>query len=264
MPSDAVYQSSRGVSPATAAVTWLGHATALLELDGARLLTDPVIRDRIGPLIRVGPAIAKQTLGRVDMVLISHLHADHTDPRSLRDLGSAVPILAPAGARGWLRRHGLRAVREVEPGAKIRAGGLQIRSTPAVHDVRRRPLGPRAQPIGYVVEGSRSIYFAGDTDLFEGMTQMRGSIDAALLPVSGWGHRVGRGHLDPERAARAAAMIAPAVAIPIHWGTFALAAPARRPVDPERPAREFAALTARGSPGIDVRLLAPGEQTELR
>jgi L-ascorbate metabolism protein UlaG (beta-lactamase superfamily) len=236
----------------------------LLELDGARLLTDPVIRNRIGPLIRIGPAIAKQTLGRVDMVLISHLHADHTDPRSLRDLGSAVPILAPAGAKGWLRRHGLRAVREVEPGAKIRAGGLHIRSTPAVHDVRRRPLGPRAQPIGYVVEGSRSIYFAGDTDLFEGMTQMRGSVDVALLPVSGWGRRVGRGHLDPVRAARAAAMIAPAVAIPIHWGTFALVPPARRPVDPERPAREFAALTARGSPGVDVRLLAPGEQTELR
>lgn len=208
---------------ASAAITWLGHATALLELDGMQLLTDPVIRDRIGPLVRVGPAVARETLERVDIVMLSHLHADHADPRSLRDLGSSIPILAPAGAGGWLRRHGLHAVRELAPGEEVRAGRLRIRATPASHDGRRFPLGPRVQSVGYVVESSCTTYFAGDTDLFDAMTRMRGSVEVALLPVWGWGRRVGPGHLDPERAARAAAMIAPAVAIPVHWGTFALA-----------------------------------------
>ena len=85
----------------------------------------------------------------------------------------------------------------------------------------------------------------------------------ALLPVWGWGASVGAGHLDPSSAAEAAALIAPSVAIPIHWGTFALARPARRAADPERPAREFAELTKRYAPAVDVRVLAPGERTTL-
>jgi L-ascorbate metabolism protein UlaG (beta-lactamase superfamily) len=120
-------------------------------------------------------------------------------------------------------------------------------------------LGPAAGPVGYVVRGSRSAYFAGDTDLHHTMAHLRGSIDVALLPVWGWGRSVGPGHLDPGSAARAAALIAPAVAIPIHWGTFALPLIARG--DLERPAREFAALTNRHAPNVDVRVLAPGERT---
>jgi L-ascorbate metabolism protein UlaG (beta-lactamase superfamily) len=107
------------------------------------------------------------------------------------------------------------------------------------------------------------VYFAGDTDLFAGMAELRGAVDVALLPVWGWGASVGAGHLDPKSAAEAAALIAPAVAIPIHWGTFALARPARRAPDPRRPAREFAELTKRYAPSVDVRVLAPGERMTL-
>src|SRR5205823_3537156 len=133
-----------------------------------------------------------------------------------------------------------------------------IAATRARHDSRRRPLGPRAEPVGYLVLGSRSVYFAGDTDLFDEMEALRGSVDVALLPVWGWGPRLGPGHLDPERAARAAAIIAPKLAIPIHWGTFAPVWPGGRTEDPERPAREFARLTSRYAPSVEVRLLAPG------
>jgi L-ascorbate metabolism protein UlaG (beta-lactamase superfamily) len=243
------------------AITWLGHATVLIEIDGVRTITDPVLRDRVGPLVRIAPDV--EFLGSVDCVLLSHLHADHTDLPTLRALGRSGPVLAPAPAREWLAAKGLRDVRELSPGGEIGVAGLRIAATAAVHDSRRRPFGPAAPPVGYVIRGSSAVYFAGDTDLFAGMAELRGAIDVALLPVWGWGASVGAGHLDPQSAAEAAALIAPAVAIPIHWGTFALPRPARRTVDPARPAREFAELTKRYAPGVEVRVLVPGERTTL-
>jgi L-ascorbate metabolism protein UlaG (beta-lactamase superfamily) len=242
-------------------ITWLGHATVLVEIDGVRTLTDPVLRDRIGPLVRIVPHV--DLVGSVDCVLLSHLHADHTDLPTLRALDRSGPVLAPHPAREWLTRNGLRDVRELHPGSELGVGGLRISATAAVHDPRRRPFGPAAEPVGYVIRGSSAVYFAGDTDLFAGMAELRGAVDVALLPVWGWGSSVGAGHLDPKSAAEAAALIAPAIAIPIHWGTFALARPARRAPNPERPAREFAELTKRYAPAIDVRVLAPGERTTL-
>jgi L-ascorbate metabolism protein UlaG (beta-lactamase superfamily) len=244
---------------ARASITWVGHATILIEVDGVRLLTDPVLRNRIGPLVRIVPSADKESLARVDCVLLSHLHADHTDVRSLREIGSSVPVLAPHPAAGWLARGGLRAVRDLRPGDEVAIGAVRVIATAAIHDRRRRPFGPMADPIGYLVRGSSSFYFAGDTDLFPEMVELSGLVDVALLPVWGWGESLGPGHLDPERAA----LIAPNVAVPIHWGTFALGWPARRPVDPERPAREFAALVKTRAPAVDVRVLAPGERTEL-
>ncbi len=246
-----------------AAITWPGHATALIEIDGVRLLTDPVLRDRVGPLVWVARDVPTEALRRLDCVLLSHLHSDHTHLSSLRDVARSTPILAPHGAAGWLQRHGLPDVTELAPGEQLSVGRLQVRAIPAVHDARRRPLGPRAQPIGYVVSGSSSVYFAGDTDLFAAMSDLRGSVDVALLPIWGWGPRLGPGHLDPERAARAAAMIAPAIAIPIHWGTLAPGWRLRRPPDVQRPAREFAAYANRYAPGVQVRVLAPGQRSEL-
>jgi len=244
-------------------ITWLGHATVLIEADGARLLTDPVLRDRIGPLVRIAPSVARGTLGRVDGVLLSHLHADHVDLRSLREIARDIPVLAPHPAATWLARQGLRDVRDVKPGSELRIGGALVKATHADHDGSRRPLGPVAQPVGYVIGGSRAVYFAGDTDLFDGMAGLSGSIAAALLPVWGWGPTLGPGHLDPERAAAATALIAPEVAIPIHWGTFALGWPAKRPPDPERPAREFERMVRRQTPAVAVRVLAPGQRTTI-
>lgn len=247
-------------------ITWLGHATVLLELDGTRLLTDPVLRDRIGHLIRIAARQGLDLPGGVDAVLLSHLHADHTDLPTLRRIARRTPTIAPYPAGEWLARHGLETVRELRAGAELRVGRVRVRATPAIHPAHRWPFGPAADPVGYLLRGSRSAYFAGDTDLFPAMGELRGSVDAALLPVWGWGPRLGPGHLDPERAARAVALIEPAVAIPIHWGTFSVQRPGRlgrRAADPASPAWEFAALTGRYAPGVDVRVLAPGERTEL-
>ena len=260
LPDD-IISGSQG-SPVTA-VTWLGHATALIEIGGVKLLTDPTLRGHIGPLVRIAPPVQADAIGRVDCVLLSHLHADHTHLSSLRAVGRHTPIVAPRRAGAWLARHGLTSVSELAPGDETTVSGVRVAATPAAHDRRRHPLGPGAEPVGYLIGGPRAVYFAGDTDLFGGMADLRGSVHVALLPVAGWGPKLGPGHLDPERAARAAASITPSVAIPIHWGTFAPGWHLRRPADPRRPAREFDRLARRYAPSVQVRILVPGQRTEL-
>jgi L-ascorbate metabolism protein UlaG (beta-lactamase superfamily) len=240
----------------------LGHATALIEVDGLRLLTDPVVRERVGPLVRVADPVAPSAFEGIDAVLLSHLHADHVDVASLRRVGTPL-IIAPRGAGGWLGKHVDGEVREIGVGEEQRVGRALIVATPAVHGSRRWPLvGPRADPVGYLVHGaSGSAYFAGDTDLFPEMADLGGSIDVALLPVAGWGPNLGPGHLDPARAAQAAERIRPRVAVPIHWGTLAPHWPVRGHPEPGAPPLEFAEYVARDTPAVDVRVLQPGERT---
>ncbi len=245
------------------AMTWLGHATVLLDIDGTRLLTDPVLGDRIGPLVRVAPSVRFGSLDALDGVLLSHLHADHADVSSLRRIARSLPVLAPRGAGRWLTSLGLREVHELAPGDEVRLGSLRTRAMPAEHGHGRRPLGPKADPIGHVVLGSRRVYFAGDTDLFPAMVELKGSVDLALLPIWGWGRSLGPGHLDPMRAAEAAALIAPTCVVPIHWGTFALPKPLRPANDLWLPARQFAASVRQRAPGVEVRILAPSETVEF-
>jgi L-ascorbate metabolism protein UlaG (beta-lactamase superfamily) len=235
----------------------------LIELDGVRLLTDPVVRNRLGPLVRVAPPVAPPLLEGIDAVLLSHLHADHAHVPSLRRLRSPL-VIAPRGAGAWLRKRMSGEVREMSEGSSEVIESIRLTATPATHDARRWLLGVRAEPIGFVVRGSGgSAYFAGDTDLFPGMADLAGSIDVALLPVAGWGATLGPGHLDAARAAEAAAMIAPRVAVPIHWGTLSPRRPMRRHPDPSRPPNEFALLAAERAPGVEVRVLAPGDRTAV-
>ena len=157
------------------AVTWGGHATALIELDGMRLLTDPLLEDRVGPLQRVATPVDRELSGRIDAVLLSHLHADHADLRSLRRLGAATVVFAPRGAGAWLARHGVSNVEELSPGEQATLGDLRITATPAQHARRRWPLGVEAEPLGFIAAGSQALYFAGDTDLFAGMSELLGA-----------------------------------------------------------------------------------------
>ena len=244
-------------------VTWGGHSTVLVELAGARLLTDPVLRSRVAHLRRHGEPPRLDLAERLDAVLVSHLHYDHLDLPSLRGIPGDVAAFAPHGAGALLRRAGFAAVSELRPGESAEVAGVTVTAVPAAHDPRRRPLGPRAEPVGFVLEAGARVYFAGDTDLFEGMSEI-GPVDLALLPVAGWGPELGSGgHLDPESAARAAALIRPRVAVPIHWGTFY---PRGRRLGDwfTEPARRFAAHAAELAPGVEVRVLAPGESLPLQ
>ncbi len=238
----------------TQRLTWLGHSTVLIDLDGVRLLTDPVLRRRVAHLRRER-AVPASALRGVDTVLVSHLHYDHLDLPSLASLGLELPIVVPRGGGALLRRRGFGAVSEVEPGDALTVGALRVQVVPAEHEGRRRPLGPAGPAVGYVAAG---VYFAGDTDLFSGMEQIESEV--ALLPVAGWGPRVGPGHLDPQRAAEALALLRPRLAVPIHWGTYRVVG---RIGTGEEAARAFAAAAARIAPGVEVRVLPVGGSLEL-
>jgi L-ascorbate metabolism protein UlaG (beta-lactamase superfamily) len=247
------------------ALDFIGHSSVVVGLDGVRLLTDPVTRARVGPLRRVEPVPSRDRLRDIDAVLISHLHWDHLDVPSLRDLGHDVAIIVPAGAGAWLRGVGFRDVRELAVAGETTVGGVVVRGVPAVHSGYRPPLGPTAPPLGFVVRGSRTVYFAGDTDLFDGMGQIASPgepIDMALLPVWGWGPMLGRGlHLDPLRAAQALRLIRPRAAVPIHWGTYWPHALGR--VFPERlvePPAAFVEYAAELAPDVKAIPTAVGER----
>lgn len=243
-------------------IEYVGHATVLVAMDGVRLLTDPLLRNRVAHLHRAVRVDAGALRG-IDAVLISHLHYDHLDLPSLQRLGRDVPLVVPRGAGSLLRRKGRFAnVVEVSPADELRVGALTLTATEADHDGSRLPFGARAQPVGYRIVGGRSVYFAGDTAVFDRMADL-GPVDVALLPIWGWGPALGPGHMDPAGAARAASLLAARVVVPIHWGTyFPLHHGLMRPPRwLETPPEEFRARMAEIAPDIEVRVLAPGAAT---
>ena len=194
-----------------ARATWIGHGTVLVELDGVRLLTDPLVRDRVAHLRRRVPPPPADALRDIGAVLLTHLHRDHLDLPSLRQVGRRVPLVVPRGGGRLLLRRGFDAVREIAPGEEIAFGALTVRATEARHHGGRGVVGARGPALGYVIAGSRRIYHAGDTDLFDGMRAIGTTgLDLALVPIWGWASRLGPGHLDPLRAAQALAAAATA------------------------------------------------------
>src|SRR5215212_9870846 len=121
-------------------ITWLGHATALLELGGARLLTDPVLRDRVVHLRRHAASPPKGVADGIDAVLLSHLHLDHADVASLRTLRRDVAVLVPQGGGRLLRRLGFTRTSELRTGEAVEVAGAAVTAVPAIHDGRRHPL----------------------------------------------------------------------------------------------------------------------------
>lgn len=247
---------------------YLGHSTVRLELAGTVVLTDPVLTGSVGPLRRVHRTPARADWADADLVLLSHLHGDHLHLPSLRQLRAR--IVVPRGAGTWLRARGVRDVCELAPGERLDHGSLQVTGVEARHSGHRwgprSTRGPQAVAMGHVVEGGGvRVYAAGDTDLFDGMAGLP-TPDVALLPVWGWGPTLGPGHLDPVRAAEAVRRIRPTVAVPVHWGTLALAgllrtARMRRLL--VEPPREFAAAVAATATPTDVLITEPGEPVEL-
>jgi L-ascorbate metabolism protein UlaG (beta-lactamase superfamily) len=253
---------------------FVGHSTVRLELAGRVVLTDPVLTDRVSALTRVTSSSTPADRADVDLVLLSHLHGDHVHLPSLRLLGD-VRVVVPRGAGPWLRSKGIRRVDELAPGEELVDGPLRITGVPAEHSGHRwgprSTRGPQAVAMGHLIEGAGTrVYAAGDTDLFPEMAELAG-VDVALLPVWGWGPTLGPGHLTPARAAEAVELLKPRVAVPVHWGTLALAglvrAPGRLGTRMRRllvePPHEFAAAVAAAGSPTRVVVAPPGSDVPL-
>jgi L-ascorbate metabolism protein UlaG (beta-lactamase superfamily) len=239
---------------------FVGHATVLIDTGGFRILTDPFLRSRLGPLERHGPVPDVEALGDIDLVVISHGHPDHFDQASLATIRGSPVVVVPRGLGRAIEPAAAREVIEMSAGEKIDIDRVTVRAVPARHWIS--PRAPRAHPIGYLIDAGTRIYFAGDTGRTGWMPDLEGAVDVALLPVWTWGPHLGPGHLGPRSAAEVLRDIRPAIAVPIHWGTLyprRLHRVWRSPLD--EPGDRFARQATVIAPDVDVRVLRPGDTT---
>jgi L-ascorbate metabolism protein UlaG (beta-lactamase superfamily) len=237
----------------------------MLELEGIRILTDPVLRPRVFHLRRHTSSRDTFNLRQeINTVLISHTHWDHFNLPTLEGLGKDTRMILPRGEGNRLRKRGFTNVQELSPGESTQIESLKVEATHAEHGHRRFGLVREIECLGYLLKGSLTVYFAGDTDLFSEMARIGENLDVALLPVWGWGPTLGPGHLDPYRAAQAVKLLRPRLAIPIHWGTFYPLG-----LNPSRtrflidPPHLFAKFVAELAPEVQVQILPPGEMISV-
>ena len=250
--------------PLSPKLTYIGHATNLIEMDGVRILTDPVLRQRVMHLRHRQVPLIAADYEHLDAVLVSHLHFDHLDLPSLRLLGQSTRLIVPHGAGNLLRN--FHAVEEIRAGETTQVGSITIEATYADHDAERHrlPFGPSAESLGFILHGSCTIYFAGDTDIFPEMADLSDALNVALLPIWGWGPTLGNGHLDPRRAAEALALLQPDLAVPIHWGSLhPLGMGWLNPRFLTTPPYEFVRHAAELAPHVKTEILPPGQTLSI-
>lgn len=263
-------------------ITWIGHASFLVQLDGLNILTDPVLSRRTSPVQWAGPAriaplgLSLAELPKIDVVLISHNHYDHLDEATVRQLAGrdAPAFVVPLGLKAWLARRGIEQVTELDWWQHTEVRGLRVHAVPAQH-FSGRGAGDRNRTLwcGYVYEcGGQRHYFAGDTGYgpdFVEIGRRFAPIDLAMIPIGAYDPRdfMRPVHVDPEEAVRIHGDVGSRQSLAMHWGTFRLTL---EPLD-EPPRRLAAALAAAGIPAAAFRvlqhgetLLDPGEQTAAR
>lgn len=248
-----------------ARITWIGHASFLVQLDGVSILVDPVLEPSLfGGLSRnVPPGLSYEQLPKVDAVLVSHSHYDHLDLPTLKRVGA--PVVAGLGLRKLLRNEGLHCA-TVGWWQTLRFGAVTVTFVPAQH-WSRRWLGDANRTLwgGWVIQGpSATVYHAGDTGYFEGFAEIGSrfpAIDVALLPIGAYDPEwiMEHIHMNPEEALRAFADLGARTMVAMHWGTFKQT---DEPLD-EPPVRLEAERVRRGLPAERVRALAIGETLEV-
>jgi len=243
-------------------VTFLGHSTVLLDMRAATVLTDPVLSRSVAAVVRrVGPDVDLEALQHPDVVVISHAHYDHLDLRTLRLLRPGFTLVVPRGVGRYVTSVGAGRVIELREGETRHTDGLTVTAVHAVHDGRRHKFASPADALGYVLRtDAGGVYHAGDTALFPEMAALADEkLDLALMPVWGWGPRLGPGHVDPEQAAEATSMIKPTWAIPVHWGSLWSKVVRRDHHRRTQPPVEFATAVIDRAPDTRVAILEVGE-----
>lgn len=248
-------------------LTWIGHASFLLTLGGKRILIDPIFSTRLGPAKRLAPpGIAPSALPPIDVVLVTHNHRDHLDPRSLALLGPAPTYVVPLGNAALLRKIGAQKVTELDWWQSVDLGSIEITLVPARHWSMHYPWDRNdALWGGYVISSNDgTAYHSGDTAFFDGFAEIGrrfGGVDWAMLPIGAYEPRwfMEPQHMGPEEAVEAARMLDARRLVAMHWGTFKLT---DEPVG-EPPERARAAFERANDRDRDLWILDVGETRPL-
>ena len=251
-------------------ITWVGHSTLLVRLEGVNVLTDPHWGERASPLSWAGPrrlsppGVAFEDLPRIDVVLISHDHYDHLDLGTVKRLAAAHDPLfvVPLGLKTWLADNGIARAVELDWWGRHEHGGLALVCVPAQHFSQRTPWDrDRRLWASWAVLGrTRRLYFGGDSGYFDGFGQAGerlGPFDLAALAIGAYvPPAIMRfSHTTPEQAVQAFEDVKARVLLGIHWGTFDLA-----DEPPGEPPERMLAEAARRGLGPDrAWILAMGE-----
>jgi len=254
-------------------ITWLGHASFLLQGHGKSLLIDPIFSDHCSPFpmerLRrlIPPPCRLDELPQIDAVLLTHSHYDHLDLPSLRKLGADTPMVIAEGHTAWLGKKGFRQVQELAWFKSLELfPGLRITATPAQHFTARTPFDRnRGHWCGWLLENSGlKLWHAGDSGYcpaFREIGEGLGPIDFAMIPIGAYSPRwfMQDIHMNPEEAVQAFQDARCRQAVAMHWGTFRLT---DEPMG-EPPFRLKAALAAAGLPEDSFVVGAAGESWSL-
>ena len=255
--------------PSGLRATWIGHASTLVEIDGHRLLTDPIWSERASPSTLAGPKrfhpppVPVDALPAIEVVIISHDHFDHLDMATVRALAArGSRFVVPLGIGAHLEAWSIppAQITELDWGESVRIGSLELVATPARHYSGRNPLRrDRTLWASWVVKGPRHrIFFSGDSGYFDGFKAIgaaHGPFDLTLIKIGACDWTWQDIHMSPEEAVRTNQDLGGRLLLPIHWGTFNLAFHAWN-APPEE------AVAAAAARNVAIAVPRPGEWIE--
>lgn len=252
-------------------LTFIGHSSFLLQIDGRKVLIDPVFSKRLILLRRQRhPGVLVEKLPPIDLVLLTHAHMDHLDLTSLRRIvratrrltGRAPEVVVPRGVEDLVESLGFSHIHQLEWWEETKVQGLKVTMTPCKHWGARMFRDMHRGYGGYVVEGGgQSVYHSGDTAYFDGFREIgrRLNPNVALLPIGAYFPDSYRSvHTSPEEALRAFVELGAEQMVPMHYGTFRLG---REPMD--EPLKRLEAEASRLNIKGRVKVLDEGETVHL-
>ncbi len=258
--------------PGDLRVVYIGHATAIVEIGGLRIITDPVFSDVAAPVRGPSyrriypPGIPLAGIPPIDVVLVTHNHYDHLDEPTIRQLGNGPQYVVPLGLGGWFRRRGCTKVTELDWWGEARVGDVRITATPCQHWSRRTPFDTnKSLWCGFAItSGMLKVLFIGDSGYcggFKRLGERLGPFHVSILPIGAYDPPsiMRPHHMNPEEASQALEDLGGGIMVPIHYGCFPLT-----DEDPREPPRRlYAEWVRRGWDLNHLWLLAPGHHRSL-